>query len=78
MITSQTLLLKQNELKKRVLGYWNELFDKNLKSELKKLDKLVENQGKFNNAIAKLIDDLNFEDSDSDEKERKKEDNSLS
>tara|TARA_Y100000590_G_scaffold464258_1_gene633266 strand:- start:232 stop:2046 length:1815 start_codon:yes stop_codon:yes gene_type:complete len=73
--------IKQNESTKKVLSYWKKLFDKNLKNDLKNLDECIENQEKFSNKITKLIEDLNFEDSDPNEKEEKREqeeDNSLS
>ena len=73
--------LKQNKNTKKVLGYWKDLFDKNLKNNLKKLDEYIMDQDKFGHLITKLIDDLEFEDSDSKEDEKKQqtaEDDSLS
>ena len=49
------------------------MFDKNLKKKLKELDNCVENQNEFNQLIADLINNLDFEDSDSKEQEEKKE-----
>ena len=63
--------IKQNNVTKKVLSYWKELFDKNLKIKLKTLDNCVENQSKFNHTIAELIDNLEFEDTHSKERERK-------
>ena len=37
-----------NESTKKVLSYWQDLFDRNLKQRLKELDKCVKNQNKFN------------------------------
>ena len=65
--------IKQTPSTKKVLSYWQELFDKNIKTKLKDLENNVENQEKFNHLIAEVIDDLKFEDSDSKEKEEKKE-----
>ena len=56
-----------------MLSYWKDLFDRNLKQRLKELDNCIENQSKFDQLVAGLIDNLDFEDSDSKEKEEKKE-----
>ena len=66
--------IKQNEATKKTLSYWKDLFDKNLKNNLKKLDDCLEDQSKFNQTISELIDDLEFEDSDSKEDEKKEKD----
>ncbi len=65
--------IKQNNTTKKVLSYWKDLFDKNLKQNLLKLDKCVENQSQFNQLIANLIDSLDFKDSDLNEKKEEKE-----
>jgi len=65
--------IKQNNATKKVLSYWKDLFDKNLNKNLKKLDNCIENQNKFSQLIAELIENLDFEDSDSKEKEEKTE-----
>ena len=73
--------IKQNSTTKKVLSYWKDLFNKNLKKKLKELDNCLENQNKFNHMVAELIDNLEFEDSDTKEKEEEKEtkkDDSLS
>ncbi len=73
--------IKQNSTTKKVLSYWKDLFNKNLKKKLKELDNCLENQNKFNHIVAELIDNLEFEDSDTKEKEEEKEtkkDDSLS
>ena len=62
--------IKQNIKKKKVLSYWKDLFDKNLKVKLKKLEQCVENQNDYNHLIADLIDNLGFEDTDSKEEEK--------
>ncbi len=72
-LRSHFFKVKQNNLTEKFLSYWKDLFDKNLKAKLKKLDDCVEDQHKFNLIVAKLIDDLEFEDSDSKEKEEKSE-----
>ena len=60
-------------LQKKVLSYWEDLFDKKLRKELKELDNRIENQGKFNQLIADLIDQLDFDDSNAKEKEQEKD-----
>ena len=65
--------INQNDKTKKVLSYWKELFDKNLKKKLKELDNCVENQQKFNHLISEIIENLEFEDSVSKEEEEKKE-----
>ena len=74
--------IKQNQTTKKVLSHWKDLFDKNLKYKLKDLDICVDDQNKFNQLIASLIGNLNFEDENSKEKEEeretKKEDDSKS
>ena len=80
-LRSHFFKIKQNSATKKVLSYWKNLFDKNLKIKLKTLDNCVKNQSEFNHIIAELIDNLDFEDSDSKEKEEKSEtprDDSLS
>jgi len=65
--------LKQNNVTKKVLSYWQDLFDKNLKKKLKELDHCISNQKKFNEAIAKLINNLDFEDQNSEDDEKKQD-----
>ena len=72
-LRSHFFKIKQNSTTKKVLSYWKNLFDKNLKVKLKTLDKCVKNQSEFNHIIAELIDNLSFEDSDSKEGEKKNE-----
>ena len=71
-LRSHFFKIKQNSVTKKVLSYWKNLFDKNLKIKLKALDNCVENQSEFNHIIAELIDKLEFEDSDSKEKDEMK------
>ena len=66
---------KQNDITKKVLSYWEDLFDKNLKQKLKNLDNYIENQVEYNKLVADLIENLDFEDSDSKEKEENKKTN---
>jgi len=73
--------IKQNTTTKKVLSYWKDLFDKKLKKNLNELNDCVGNQAEFNHIIAELIDNLEFKDSDSKEKEEENgttEDNPLS
>ena len=80
-LRSHFFKIKQNNITKEILSSWKDLFDKNLKIKLKELDNCVKDQSKFNHIIAELIDNLEFEDSDSQEKEEKSEttkDDSLS
>ena len=80
-LRSHFFKIKQNSATKKVLSYWKDLFDKNLKIKFKALDNCIKNQSEFNHIIAELIDNLEFEDLDSKEKEEKSEttkDDSLS
>jgi len=65
--------IKQNNTTKQVLSYWKALFDKNLKNKMNELDSCLENQNKFNQLIAGLISNLDFEESESKDKEEKAE-----
>ena len=65
--------VKQNHTTKKVLSYWKDSFDKNLKQRLKELNSCIKNQNEFNRLVADIISNLDFEDSDSKEKEEKKE-----
>tara|TARA_Y100000590_G_scaffold403349_1_gene489955 strand:- start:1791 stop:3599 length:1809 start_codon:yes stop_codon:yes gene_type:complete len=65
--------IKQNDSTKKVLSYWKDLFDKNLKIKLKELDNCVQNQREFNHIMSEIIENLEFEDSDNSEKQEKKE-----
>ncbi len=65
--------IKQNENTKKVLSYWKNLFDKNIKQKLKELDNCIDNQYEFSNLVANLIHNLDFEDSDDKEKEKREE-----
>ena len=65
--------VKQNHTTKKVLSYWKDSFDKNLKQRLKELNSCIKNQNEFNRLVADIISNLDFEDSDSKEKQEKKE-----
>jgi len=67
--------IKQNTTTKKVLSYWKGLFDKNLKNELKRLDSYLEDQNKFNKMVVELIDNLEFDDSEPNEKKEENEKN---
>ena len=72
-LRSHFFKMKQNDTTEKVLSYWKNLFDKNLKQKLKELDSCIEKQNDFNQLIANLIDKLDFEDSNSKDKEEKRE-----
>ena len=65
--------VKQNHVTKKVLSYWKNLFDKNLKKKLKELDSYIENQKEFSQIMTELIDKLDFEDTNPNEREEKKD-----
>ena len=65
--------IKQNQATKKTLSYWKKLFDKNLSSKLKQLDKFIENQNKYGHLVSNLIDDLDLEEIDSNKKEKQEE-----
>ncbi len=75
-LRSHFFKIKPNHVTKKVLSYWKELFDKNLKNNLKELQENIRDQRKYGQLISNIIEDLNFEDSDSNEKEEKKENES--
>ena len=79
-LRSHFFRIKQSHSSKKVLSYWKDLFDKNLKKRLKELDNCINDQNKFNQLVANLIDNLDFEDPDSKEEEKQttKEDSSQS
>jgi cobaltochelatase CobT len=81
-LRSHFFKIKQNDTTKKILSCWKDLFNKNLSKNLKKLDACIENQSKFNQLVADIIENLDIEDSDSkkkdEEKETTKEDNSRS
>jgi len=72
-LRSHFFKMKQNNVTKKVLSCWSNLFNEDLKKSLKKLDGCIENQSQFNQLVADLIENLSFEDSDSKEKEEEKE-----
>jgi len=63
--------IKQNHATKEVLSYWKDLFDKNLKKKLQELENCVEDQRKYSELVSNLIDNLDFEDTDTNEQEKK-------
>ena len=65
--------IKPNKATKKILSYWQDLFDKNLKKKLKELDNCLENQSKFNHIVSEMINKLDFADTNSKEKEEQKE-----
>tara|TARA_Y100000590_G_scaffold176684_1_gene201884 strand:- start:1611 stop:3413 length:1803 start_codon:yes stop_codon:yes gene_type:complete len=72
-LRSHFFKIKQSETTEKILSYWKDLFDKNLNKNLKKLDKNITDQRKFNEIVADLIENLDIEDSDSKEKEEERE-----
>jgi len=73
-LRSHFFKIKQNQATKKILSYWKASFDKNLKRRLKELDICIENQKRFSHLIANLIKNLEFEDSDANEKKEEKKD----
>ena len=74
-LRSHFFKMKQNQSTKKFLRYWKDSFDKKLKIKLNKLDNCIEDQQKFSHIMAELIDNLEFEDSDSKEKNEQSEAN---
>jgi len=72
-LRSHFFKIKQNNITKKVLSHWKELFDKNLNKKLKELDNFIKDQRKFDQLIADLIQNLNYQDSDSKKEEEKQE-----
>ena len=56
-----------------MLSHWQELFDKDLKKNLKKLSSHINDQRKFSQTIVELIDNLDFKDDESKETQEQKE-----
>ena len=65
--------LKKNNITKKILSYWKDLFDKSLNKSLKDLEDSLEDQSKFSQIVASLISNLDFNDSDSKKKEEDKQ-----
>ena len=63
--------LKQNSKTKKILDTWKEIFDKNLRKGLIELNEYINNQNKFNSITAKLISNLDFEETDPGENDEK-------
>jgi len=72
-LRSHFFKIKQNATTKKILSHWENLFRKKLKQNLQKLTECVENQSKYNELIAEVIHNLDFEDDSSKEREEKKE-----
>ena len=72
-LRSHFFKVKQNNTTEKVLSFWKDLFDKNLNKNLEKLSSCVENQSKFSQLVADLIENLDFQDSDSKEKKNETE-----
>ncbi|MDC6465256.1 cobalamin biosynthesis protein CobT [Pelagibacteraceae bacterium] len=65
--------IKENKKTKKILSYWIELFDKKLKNNLKNLENCMFKQNEFNKLIKNLINDLDFEDTNTKDKKEEKE-----
>jgi len=65
--------IKENEATKKVMSYWEDLFDSGIKKSLKKLDKCIDNQSEFGQLVANLIANLDFEDESSKKDQEKNE-----
>ncbi|SVB42742.1 uncharacterized protein METZ01_LOCUS195596, partial [marine metagenome] len=70
--------IKPNKTTKKILSYWQDLFDKNLKKKLKELDNCLENQSKFNHIVSEMINNLDFKDTNSKEEEKEAQKNKSS
>ena len=68
-LRSHFFKIKQNKATKKTLNYWKKLFDKNLNPKLKQLEDYIEDQNAYAQLVTKLIDNLEFEDSESKEKQ---------
>ena len=55
--------IKQNNITKKILSHWKDLFNKNIKDKLIELNSCIENQEKFAELVSNLINKLEFEDS---------------
>ena len=64
--------LKQNNQTKKILDMWKDVFDNNLQKGVEKLNDNLNYQNKFNSLTAKLISELNFQETDLSENEDKK------
>ena len=65
--------IKQNNTTKKVLSFWKDLFDKNLKNKLNQLNNCLKNQDEFGQLTADLIEKLDFQDTTPKENEKKQE-----
>tara|TARA_Y100000590_G_scaffold370196_1_gene431889 strand:+ start:859 stop:2667 length:1809 start_codon:yes stop_codon:yes gene_type:complete len=72
-LRSHFFKIKQSEKTKKVLSYWKDLFDKNLKKKLGDLESCIENQSKFNKITSELIENLEFEESESKDQEEQQQ-----
>jgi len=67
--------IEQNDATKKILSYWKDSFDKNVKKKLNDLDKSIKDQTKYSQIMSELINSLDFDDSENNEKDEKKEEN---
>jgi len=74
-LRSHFFKIKQNKATKKTLNYWKKLFDKNLNPKLKQLDNYIDDQNAYAQLVTELIDNLEFDDSESKKKEEEKSEN---
>jgi len=65
--------IKQSANTKKKMSRWHDLFEKNIRKKLKKLDSCIENQYEFSNLVNDLIENLDFKDLESKEDKKKQE-----
>ena len=68
-LRSHFFKINQNRATKKTLSYWKKLFDKNLNPKLKQLNDYIEDQSAYSQLVNELIDNLEFEDSESKDKQ---------
>mgnify|MGYP006087705301 CR=1 FL=1 len=68
-LRSHFFYVKKNNITKKILKPWKNLFDKILSENLKKLDDLVKDQSKFSKLVSSLIQNFDFEDKEAQKKE---------
>ena len=72
-LRSHFFKIKQTEATKKTLSYWKKLFDSNLKVKLRKLDSCITDQKEFSQIVSEIINNLDFDDSNKNEKDEKKD-----
>ncbi len=72
-LRSHFFKIKRNDVTKKLSNSWKNLFNKALDQKLKTLNNHINNQTLYGKLVTDLIDNLDFEDTDSKEKNREKE-----